>query len=336
MPQHDVVLVHRGGLGDFLMAWPAMLSICAASADVSLYWYGPANRLHWLRPLGVNACSSKLRALVDDLFSRPCPPPELDAVAIYWFVLHSPPPIPSHANLRILPGIAHSDWTCVRDAYARELRQCGIAWQEDWLGTWRGLFSRPKQASSHALNQSSGETSGHAFPSAKPSRTDEPGSRGKLDVLLFPGAGHPAKQWPMVQFFELANWLKVQGRDVHFVLGPAEVERGLAPHSHRILCPASLEELQDLLSGASLVVGNDSGPMHLAGMLGVPGVALFGPASERQWRPVGLCILSLEYSCRPCTRTGRISCRHPRCMLDLSQKMVRKEVLRITKNRFCS
>jgi hypothetical protein len=360
MPEHDVVLVHRGGLGDFLMAWPAILSICGASAGASLYWYGPTNRLPWLRPLGVSACSPKLRVLVDDLFSRSCPPPELDAVTIYWFVLRSPPPIPSHANLRILPGIAPSDWTCVRDTYARALRQCGIAWQEGWLGTWRGLFSRPRQTSNHVLDQSSGETSGqtssqtsgprspqtsgpgsrqrsgHAFSRSIPSKTDGPGSQGKHDALLFPGAGHPAKQWPLVQFFELADWLLAQGWSVQFVLGPAEVERGMTVQPHPALRPTTLEELQDLLLAAGLVVGNDSGPMHLAGMLGVPGVALFGPASELQWGPVGLGLVSLDHSCRPCTRTGRISCRQPRCMLDLSQEMVRAEIMRATKNRFCS
>lgn len=145
-------------------------------------------------------------------------------------------------------------------------------------------------------------------------------------ALLFPGAGHPAKQWPLVQFFELARWLEDLDVKTRFVIGPVEAERGMPISRYPVEYPSSLGALQDLLNSADMVVGNDSGPMHLAGMLGVSRLVLFGPASEIQWGPVGLCPVWADEPCRPCTRDGRIACLEARCMRALSQDRVRREL----------
>jgi ADP-heptose:LPS heptosyltransferase len=47
----------------------------------------------------------------------------------------------------------------------------------------------------------------------------------------------------------------------------------------------SLERTKALLSGASLFVGNDSGPAHIAAAFGVPCVVLFGPSDAVIWSP---------------------------------------------------
>jgi heptosyltransferase-3 len=51
--------------------------------------------------------------------------------------------------------------------------------------------------------------------------------------------------------------------------------------------PASYVELLDQLKIAAAFVGNDTGPSHLAGIIGVPTVALFGPSNPIHWRPLG-------------------------------------------------
>jgi heptosyltransferase III len=51
--------------------------------------------------------------------------------------------------------------------------------------------------------------------------------------------------------------------------------------------PATLLELAEALTGASAFVGNDSGPGHLAGVLGLPTVCLFGPTDPGRWKPLG-------------------------------------------------
>ena len=48
-----------------------------------------------------------------------------------------------------------------------------------------------------------------------------------------------------------------------------------------------LSEIAALLSLARAVVGNDSGPTHLAAAVGCPTVALFGPPIRPLWAPLG-------------------------------------------------
>jgi ADP-heptose:LPS heptosyltransferase len=45
--------------------------------------------------------------------------------------------------------------------------------------------------------------------------------------------------------------------------------------------------LTGLLSGATAVYANDSGPAHLAGLLGAPTTVFFGPTDPDVWRPWG-------------------------------------------------
>jgi ADP-heptose:LPS heptosyltransferase len=51
--------------------------------------------------------------------------------------------------------------------------------------------------------------------------------------------------------------------------------------------PATYVELLSRLAPAQAFVGNDSGPGHLAGILGVPTVSIFGPTDPARWRPLG-------------------------------------------------
>ena len=112
-------------------------------------------------------------------------------------------------------------------------------------------------------------------------------------VVIHPGAGSPAKCWPIERFVELARRLTEAGRPVRVVVGEVEQERWPASQlanlakAGELQRPTSLVGLLDALAGASGFVGNDSGPGHLAGMLGLPTVSLFGPTDPRVWQPIG-------------------------------------------------
>jgi ADP-heptose:LPS heptosyltransferase len=86
--------------------------------------------------------------------------------------------------------------------------------------------------------------------------------------------------------------LKKDGRDVRVLLGEAELEKWSSASVEKISRaadvrkPATYLDLLEEIAPASNFVGNDSGPGHLAGMLGVPTVSLFGTPSAR-WRPIG-------------------------------------------------
>ena len=82
--------------------------------------------------------------------------------------------------------------------------------------------------------------------------------------------------------------------------------------------------LPALLSKASLLITNDSGPMHVAAAVGTPVVALFGPTSVVRTGPYGAGhrVLVTEISCRPClSRT----CKNPvqlECLTRISHEQV--------------
>ncbi len=117
------------------------------------------------------------------------------------------------------------------------------------------------------------------------------GSQGPPRVLVHPGSGGTGKVWPLPRFLRLCEVLAQRGCDVAVVLGPAELERGVArlfrEAGTSILTPPTIAELARRLAAASLVVGNDSGVSHLAAALGRPLVALFGPTDPAVWAPRG-------------------------------------------------
>ncbi|MGH6912776.1 MAG: glycosyltransferase family 9 protein, partial [Geminicoccales bacterium] len=95
-------------------------------------------------------------------------------------------------------------------------------------------------------------------------------------------ARHRDKRWP--HFGELAAALRRRGYTPVTIPGPDELGSPETLSALRIVKPdgrwLDLFELAGVLKRADLVVGNDTGPTHMAAFLGVPGVALFGePAS---------------------------------------------------------
>jgi hypothetical protein len=118
-------------------------------------------------------------------------------------------------------------------------------------------------------------------------------------VVIHPGAGKPEKCWPVERFVALAETLKRQGREVRILLGEAELEKWPASSIERVTRAADVRrpttylDLLDEIAQASHFVGNDSGPGHLAGIIGVPTISLFGTPSAR-WRPVGPSVHVIE------------------------------------------
>jgi heptosyltransferase-1 len=100
-------------------------------------------------------------------------------------------------------------------------------------------------------------------------------------IVLLPGAGKPNKLWPVDRFRELAKRI---GPRALAVWGPGE--RELADSIGARVAPAtSLRELAGILQSAELVVGGDTGPLHLADALGTKVVGLYGPTDPRRNGP---------------------------------------------------
>ena len=108
-------------------------------------------------------------------------------------------------------------------------------------------------------------------------------------ALLNPGAGWGAKQWPADRYGEVAKKLAADGLSCLINFGPQEEElaRIVQQESGRSAQPVecSITDLIALTRRASLFVGGDTGPMHLAAALGVPVVAIFGPTDPARNGP---------------------------------------------------
>jgi heptosyltransferase-2 len=129
-------------------------------------------------------------------------------------------------------------------------------------------------------------------------------------LVLNPGAAYgSAKRWGEDRFAEAGDALASElGLDVAII--GSEKERSSAERIHGLMRSrvavlngkTSLETLIGVISESSLVLTNDSGPMHIAAALGVPTVAVFGPTDDVATGPYGrrTRIVREPVDCSPC------------------------------------
>jgi heptosyltransferase-3 len=102
-------------------------------------------------------------------------------------------------------------------------------------------------------------------------------------AVIHPLASNPDKTWPASSFLAVAAHLKETGVEPVFIGGPGD---DLAPFAaYRTIQGAPLTEIKTLLAGASLFVGNDSGPAHMAAAFGLPVVVVFSSSDAEIWGP---------------------------------------------------
>ena len=119
----------------------------------------------------------------------------------------------------------------------------------------------------------------------------------KRFVAIHPGSGAVEKCWPISRFAEVIQRLWEQNHPVLLLSGPADAERmddllqylslPSTIEMFKMLTYAPLLEVAQHLQQCRCYLGNDSGITHLAAILGVPTVAIFGPTDSKIWRPVG-------------------------------------------------
>lgn len=137
-------------------------------------------------------------------------------------------------------------------------------------------------------------------------------------ALLLPGTNWQTKRWPAESFEELAKRLREE-RGLRSIIGGARDALELSPKipsAESLAGQTSLMELVALIERASVVVTNDSGPMHIAAALGKPMVSIFGPTSPIRTGPYRReeTVIRLDIVCSPCFSR---SCSHTSCMREL-------------------
>lgn len=161
-------------------------------------------------------------------------------------------------------------------------------------------------------------------------------------VVLSPGAEFgPAKRWPARHYASLAALACAEWPEANVVLIGSNKDRTLATEiaalsgqSLRNLCgETSLTEAMAIISSASAVVSNDSGPMHVAAAFGRPQVAVFGSSDPRHTPPRSsrAKVEWLHLECSPCFERvcplGHTNCLNQISPLNVFESL--KKVMRL-------
>lgn len=269
---NSALVFHHGALGDGVLTWPLLRGM----GPVTLIGSGEKTQLAARRLPGITAVDGDGPA-----FSRlfaPEPAGELRGPA-YDLLARA---------ARIVSFISDG-----RDAWAENVAAAAPRAARYFLRSRPDPDHRIPVAEYHAMRLA--DQGWTVQPRPAPRRVNPGGP-----IVIHPGGGGREKCWPIDRFEQLIDRLAGAGRPVIVALGEVERDRFDAHRLDRwrrcydVHEPARLIDLADLLAGASVFIGNDSGPTHLAAQLGVGTVAIFGPTDPRVWGPAGPAVTILH------------------------------------------
>jgi heptosyltransferase III len=246
----DVWVFHRGALGDSVVLWPMLRAKVGEGRRVHLVTDRSKAELA-AAELGIVAVDAEQRQFND-----------------LWLESASIAAVADAAEVIAFMGSTASD------PWLNNLQRMFPAAAVDVFGTRPDArFAKHWSACPHGV---------------PPSRVNKFGP-----LVLHIGAGSNAKRWPLDRFIALGEQLAAEhAAPAQLIAGEVEAERfasaereAFSARGGRLL--DTLAALASVLRSASLVIGCDSGPSHLAAQLGVPVLALFGPTDPDQWAPVG-------------------------------------------------
>ncbi|HUV14112.1 MAG TPA: glycosyltransferase family 9 protein [Acidobacteriota bacterium] len=148
----------------------------------------------------------------------------------------------------------------------------------------------------------------------------------KDPILLNPGAGWETKRWPAERFAQLGEVVQeTLGIPVIITCGPAEqdlldtIQERTLPDPLKAF-PTDLLQLAALCRKSRLMVAGDTGPLHLAVALGLPTVAILGPAHAWRTGPFSRSDVIVQHE-RTCPHPYKRTCSEHFCM-DISVEQV--------------
>ncbi len=173
------------------------------------------------------------------------------------------------------------------------------------------------------------------------SNVQMPINRQPIKIGLCPGAEYgTAKRWLPKRFAEAAEKISAQSSVQWILFGTPrdaavgdQIAAALGDHCVNRVGQTTLEQLIDELRECRLLLTNDTGTMHLAALLGVPVVAIFGSTEPRLTGPLGNGHIALRHrvECSPCfLRECPIDFR---CMKAVSVQEVANAVLSILRKQ---
>lgn len=340
-PAERIALVRLGAFGDVSRTLPA------ASALRSLY---PAAHISWIVE-GPAASAARLSPAIDELLVVPRADIAsalarghlFEAGRLMWSLARRLRAgrfdlvVDFHGILRSAI-VARLTGARRRVTYARPVAREGA-----WLLATEHVEIGSIKQSRYERNAAAVEyLTGRVDRASSPLRREgETSSRGGVgaEILLQPGTSTstPYKRWPAERYAQLARRLAAQtGRPCLIGAGPAPSESTLADQIERasegaaVRAPrtGSAAELVALFGRCAVVIGSDSGPLHLAALAGTPVVQIVGPTDPIENRPFeGTPSLQVQVpqACSPCRR----GCPEAHCMRAVSVDAVEAAARRL-------
>lgn len=247
------LVIHTGGLGDFLLACPAIAHLAQAGPVVLA---GNRERLDL--------------AVAGRIAEKAVSLEEIDFGSAFS--------VPSERFKRALAGYERAV------IWMRDTGEIACVFREAGIPEVRCFPGLPPEGWTRHASEYFLECVG--APPAPPFRLTMPAVSPPLDIVIHPGSGSARKNWPLDRFEALSRSLIQQGRPVTWCAGPAEKLDSVAL-AWPCLRVESLPALAERLAQAMLYIGNDSGITHLAAAVGCPTVGLFGPTDPAIWAPRG-------------------------------------------------
>ena len=162
-------------------------------------------------------------------------------------------------------------------------------------------------------------------------------------MALAPGGKRCLNRWPIDRFAEVGRRWVESGGCVVVVGGENEkalgkLIEGQCGSTVLNLCgQTSVLETTEVLKNCGVLVTNDSGPMHLAALVGTPCVAVFSARDfPNKWFPrgVGHTVLRSEVDCSPCLLEECLN--DHLCLTNIHVEEVWAAVMNTTNNRCAS
>ncbi len=324
-----ILIIKPSSFGDIVQANPTLVALKKAYPNAACTWLvfdkwadilslfpDVAKTIVWNREGGLKEYARVLKAIRSEKFDLAV---DLQGLARTAFLTAF-----SKARTRIgVPGMKEFSWLLVKEVFP-ESKTLNAALRS--LETVRFLTGIPGEPAFNVI-----VSSAQYYKAKETLLGDGIKSTDKL-IGIVPFARGKAKEWPLGHYKELIETALSSSKDLKvLVFGDNKTQRNAFMEHSRIINLSGRTSLSDLgayMRLCRVIIGGDTGPVHLASSLGIPVVTIFGGSDVGETAPIArnAKILKKEFDCSPCR--SRPACKDFPCLKAITPKEVHEAMAR--------